>query len=203
MNPELVDYLLASYGLIEGDLVEVSRDLVDEKIMKDTSFEISSETYDFNEMISFISNLEEVPNRHALFQHTPGWILMLSNSKGLDSFSKYQIPISKNLNRKTVRIVDIVSGNNKFTSKVQSEIHLFNLIDEDSRVVRSVSNISKNGKWLFSDDGEGFSHLNYTNNKEEPRFGSDHLTELVKAATQYDLTLNSGSEKKFVLIEEK
>lgn len=191
MNSNLIDHLLSSYGLINGRLSEVAQEFVSERIKDDTQFQIIKETLDFNDAIKFLSELEENATKHVLFQHTPGWTIMLSNSKKLDNFSEYQKLISETLNRETIRIIDTKNGT-----------HLFHMIDGNSEIVRSVSSIKTKNEWKFNDEGSAFKNLKFENKKTQPKFRSDDLTELVKAATQYDLTLDEIVERKFILLSE-
>lgn len=203
MNPNLIDHLLSSYGLIEGKCGEIAEEFVSKNFENNTKFQISKVTEDFTEMVKFLSKPQDNPNRHALFQHTPGWTLMLSNSKELDCFDNYQKYISEVLNRKSIRIVDVKNGKNPFTHKDQIDKHIFHMIDADSKVQRSVKSVKTNDIWEFSDQGNEFKNINCKNKKAQPKFDSNDLTELIKAATKYDQTLDEKFERKFVLIREE
>lgn len=202
MNSHLIDHLLSSYGLINGTISEIAKELESERITKNTRFKIVKETKDFKDVIAFLSDYQENIINHVLLQHTPDWTTMLSNSKEIDNFSNYQKQISTVLNRKNIRIVDTKEEINPFTKKPQQQTHLFHMIDEDAKVIRSVSCIKNDTDWSFADAGAGFQSLVFKDQNKQPKFDSGDLTDLVKAATHYHVTLNEIVERKFVLLKE-
>lgn len=184
MSTDLIDHLLSSYGLIKGSLKEVSDDLRYKKIMENSEFELVKETTDFNDVILYLNDLQEKPTKYVLFQHTPGWVIMLSNSKSTDNFAKYQESISSNLKRETIRVVD------------KDQTHIFTFVNENAQVTRDISAIKKDDNLIFSDKGDGFSDLKFK------KFNSNHLSELIKITTKYDQNLQKEENRKFVLIKE-
>lgn len=203
MNPQIIDHILSSYGLINGKTADVAAEFTVHKLTPSTEFKIIKETLDFKEMAEFLSELHEYPTLHALFQHTPGWTIMLSNSSQLNSFATYQTEISSQLQRKTISVIDTKSVMNIATNEKQNQAHVFHMLDEQANIMRSIRCENKNGEWEFNDQGKEFQQYTFNTKAKQPIFSDTDLTELIKAATQYDLTLNEIFERKFILLEEK
>lgn len=187
MNPEidqtLIDHIVSSYGLIEGKPSDIAKDL-------SSKFSIVKETTDFQEVLEFLSQLENEPNRFVIFEHTPTWSTMLSNSKKTNSFMDLQELISKDLKRKNISVSDVIYD--------ESTELIFNMMNEEYETLRSVKYIQNQNGVIFIDLGEEFKQLKF----KKETFSSEDLSELVKAATKYDLTLDEVTHPKFILLEQ-
>lgn len=199
MDPNLLDILGQSYGLIEDNPDEIAQ-LIENIEIDGLNFKIHSKTTNFIEFLSFLK--DDATQRHVLLRHSSHWSILFSNKNDNDIFYHNQKEITQHLKRRTISVIDKQEEKNDSEIK-QYERRLFIMLDENAEILRNVSLLADQNGYKFEDMGNEFHDIFKQVNEVDTSqnlFTTTDLSNLIDGATRYYSQADEIVRPEFVLL---
>lgn len=182
MSSNLLEQLLNGYGLIQGQARDIAYQLCRKEKTGFTGI-AHKRSKNLLDMLSFL-NSGNPDTKFAVFQHSPGWAILISNNKEGFNFINIQDQITRALNCRTIAVKD-----------TPQEV-LFRMLDEMGSNQRTIIKSAANGKSRIKDSGQAFPGIS-----TKTEFSQTQLSELINIATGLGLTHGQKLKQEYYLLE--